>query len=81
MAALLIVFLALLLAGGCSQPTPADPAVYSDPAAYYPQSVVHPLGMEPNVTPYGTPANATGAGEYDRSLRPDSVSNYLLPRR
>jgi hypothetical protein len=68
-----------VLIGGCSgEPTPGNPAVYSDPAAYHLQSVVHPHGLEPNVTPYGTPTNAAGAGEYDRPLRTDAVSNYLL---
>ncbi|HZG15988.1 MAG TPA: hypothetical protein VE710_13300 [Candidatus Bathyarchaeia archaeon] len=48
----------------------------SDSSAYVLQSIVHPFGLEPNFTPYGTPVNAGTSGEYDRQIRPDAVSDY-----
>ncbi|MFY0545726.1 hypothetical protein [Brevibacillus sp. H7] len=73
---LLLMLLAAALTGCSKETQPANPAIYSDPAMYYQQSIVHPYGLEPNATPYGTPTNATTAGEYDRPLRIDAVSNY-----
>ncbi len=73
---LAIAALLAVLAGCSTQPDPANPAAYSDPTLYYHQSIVHPFGMEPNATPYGTPTNGSTAGEYDRPLRIDAVSNY-----
>jgi|GEM_PF-889619 len=66
---------------GCQAAGPQNPAVQSDRNFYYPLSVVHPQGLEPNVTPYGTPTNAGTSTDYGRSLRPDAVSVYprLLP--
>lgn len=68
---------AVCLLAGCSA-TPAEDRSYiqSDPRYYYQQSVVHPQGLEPNVTPYGPPVNASTSGEYDRWVRPDAVSDY-----
>jgi hypothetical protein len=77
----LIMFLAAMLAG-C---TPANESpgqmrtnavLDSDRSMYYQQNVLLPPGMEPNATPYGTPANSGTAGEYGRSLRKDAVSHY-----
>ncbi|WP_134686426.1 hypothetical protein [Brevibacillus migulae] len=76
------IILLLLLLGflaGCGPNTPPSVnnlSTQSDPNAYVLQSVVHPLGWEPNFTPYGTPVNAGTSGEYDRSIRPDAISDY-----
>lgn len=58
-----------------------DYTIYGDRNYYYQQSVVHPLGLEPNATPYGTPANAGANSDYNRTLRPDAISDYFWPRR
>lgn len=55
---LLFLFTGLLL-GGCTTADGQERSyIQSDRNLYYQQSVVHPLGQEPNATPYGTPANA-----------------------
>ncbi|USG67266.1 hypothetical protein NDK47_08330 [Brevibacillus ruminantium] len=76
-----LLLLAITLTGCVSAGKSPDPArtnavLNSDKNMYYQQSVVLPMGMEPNATPYGTPANFGTAGEYDRPLRSDSVSHY-----
>ncbi len=60
---------------------PGSPAIESDRSAYYQQSVVLPDRPEPNLTPYGTPANTGTSSDYGRSLRPDAVSVYPFGRR
>ncbi len=78
---LLWSLLPLLLLSGCGGASPSDrPTIQSDPSAYVLQSIVHPLGLEPNYTPYGTPVNAGTSGEYDRWIRPDAVSDYRIDR-
>ncbi|WNC13198.1 hypothetical protein [Brevibacillus brevis] len=73
----LLLLLAVCLLTGCQAASPTDRSfIQSDRHYYYQQSVVHPLGLEPNVTPYGTPVNAGTSGEYDRWIRPDAVSRY-----
>lgn len=72
---LLLPFL-LLSSCGVVSPSKQNHAIQSDRSAYVLQSVVHPLGWEPNYTPYGTPVNAGTSGEYDRWIRPDAVSDY-----
>lgn len=67
--------LAVFLLTGCTQ-NPARDQIQSDREFYYQQNVVRPDGSEPNVTPYGPPANASDSSEYDRWIRPDSVSRY-----
>jgi hypothetical protein len=77
---LILLWLVLLLAGCGAESLPGNPSVFSDPTLYVQQSVVHPLGLEPNATPYGTPTNAGTTGEYDRYIRPDALSLYpILP--
>lgn len=77
MRAMLVVLLLLPLSGCASDPADENnPVVQSDRSAYLIQSYVDPAGLEPNYTPYGTPANAGTNSDYGRSLRPDSVSDY-----
>jgi hypothetical protein len=73
---LILVLAACLLAGCAPNAGATHPLQESDHHLYYQQSVILPHGLEPNATPYGTPANAGTAGEYDRPLRPDAVSRY-----
>jgi ABC-type oligopeptide transport system substrate-binding subunit len=71
----LALFVCLLV--GCTPGANEEKSyIQSDRQLYYQQSVVHPEGLEPNATPYGTPTNASTAGEYDRWIRPDAVSYY-----
>ncbi|QRG66074.1 hypothetical protein [Brevibacillus choshinensis] len=79
----LIWLVAVCMLAGCSaNPTKDRSFIQSDRHYYYQQNIVHPQGMEPNVTPYGPPVNASTSGEYDRWIRPDSVSQYpgLVPK-
>ncbi|NGQ95359.1 hypothetical protein G3578_09345 [Brevibacillus sp. SYP-B805] len=73
---MIFLMLILLLAGCQATPPAADPAVPSDRSAYLLQSDVHPLGGEPDFTPYGTPTNMGTSSDYNRSIRIDAVSNY-----
>ncbi|MED4586811.1 hypothetical protein [Brevibacillus choshinensis] len=78
----LLWLVAICILTGCSTNPAEDRSfIQSDRHYYYQQSVVHPQGMEPNVTPYGPPVNASTSGEYDRWIRPDAVSRYpgLVP--
>ncbi|MDR7316529.1 hypothetical protein [Brevibacillus nitrificans] len=78
-----IWFAAFLFLVGCAGNTAEERSyIQSDRHFYYQQSVVHPFGLEPNVTPYGPPVNASTSGEYDRWIRPDAVSQYpgLVPK-
>ncbi|MDH6352245.1 hypothetical protein [Brevibacillus sp. 1238] len=73
---LLFLFTGLLL-GGCTTADGQERSyIQSDRNLYYQQSVVHPLGQEPNATPYGTPANAGTSSDYDSWIRPDAISRY-----
>ena len=73
----LLIIVAVCLLGGCTPDNQADRSfIQSDRNFYYQQNVVHPLGHEPNATPYGPPVNASTSGEYDRWIRPDAVSHY-----
>lgn len=68
--------LAVFLLTGCTQNPARDASQIQMREFYYQQNVVRPDGSEPNVTPYGPPANASDSSEYDRWIRPDSVSRY-----
>lgn len=75
----IILLLLLGFLTGCGVNDPQSPdhlGTQSDSSAYVLQSIVHPLGLEPNFTPYGTPVNAGTSGEYDRQIRPDAISDY-----
>ncbi|MGF9825234.1 hypothetical protein ABE430_20835 [Brevibacillus agri] len=74
---LLVLLLLVLFTGECSPAGWQDRSyIQSDRELYYQQSVVHPLGLEPNATPYGTPANAGTASDYNSWIRPDAISRY-----
>lgn len=69
--------LAVFFLTGCTQnPGTNTSQIQSEREFYYQQNVIRPDGSEPNVTPYGPPANAADSSEYDRWIRPDSVSRY-----
>jgi hypothetical protein len=74
----LILLMLILLLAGCQAAPPhtANPAAPPDRSAYLLQSDVHPLGWEPDFTPYGTPTNAGTSSDYNRSIRVDAVSRY-----
>lgn len=74
---ILLLLLLVLPTSGCSLADSPDRSyIQSDRELYYQQSVVHPLGLEPNATPYGTPANAGTSSDYNRPIRPDAISRY-----
>ncbi|MEJ8546800.1 hypothetical protein [Brevibacillus borstelensis] len=77
----LIIFLSAMLTGctlanNSPEQLRTNAVLQSDRSMYYQQNVILPPGMEPNATPYGTPANSGTAGEYGRTLRRDAVSHY-----
>jgi len=74
----LLALLAISLGiSGCSaQNVQNESRIQGQRQYYYQQNVVRPDGLEPNVTPYGPPVNATVSSEYDRWIRPDAVSRY-----